>query len=36
MPYVITGYPLRGVPIIIDDAEERSHETVLPHIQQFN
>jgi hypothetical protein len=34
--HIITGYLLRGVSIIIDVAEERIHETVLPHVQKFN
>jgi hypothetical protein len=34
--HIITGYLLRGVSIIIDVAEERIHETVLPRIQKFN
>jgi len=34
--HIITGYRLRGVSIIINVAEERIHETVLPLIQKFN
>jgi len=32
----ITDYLLRGVSMIINVAEKRIHETVLPHVQKFN